>query len=58
MPRALALERTALEQFRERIDTESARTRRLLEGHSGEEPLSPEACEKLKVLGYIQQACP
>jgi arylsulfatase A-like enzyme len=57
-PRAMEVERAELEQFRGRIDAESARTRRLLEGRSGEEHLSPEACEKLKAMGYIQQACP
>ena len=58
MPRELAVEREKLEQFRQRIDTLGARTRRLLEGRSGEERLSPEACENLRALGYIQQACP
>ena len=58
MPRVLDLEREELERFRRRVDAESARTRRLLEGRSGEEHLSPEACEKLKAMGYIQQACP
>jgi arylsulfatase A-like enzyme len=58
MPRELVVERGELEQFRKRIDAESVTTRRLLEGRSGEEPLSPEACEKLRTLGYIQQACP
>ena len=58
MPRELGVERGELEQFRRRIDAESARTRRLLEGRSGEERLSPEACEKLRAMGYIQQACP
>jgi len=33
------------------------RTRRLLEGQSGEERLSPDACEKLKAMGYVQQGC-
>jgi arylsulfatase A-like enzyme len=50
-------QREGLERFRTRIDARTARTRRLLEGRSGEERLSPEACEKLKAMGYIQQAC-
>ncbi len=50
-------ERRELELFRERIDGQLVRTRRLLEGQSGEERLSPEACEKLKAMGYVQQGC-
>jgi arylsulfatase A-like enzyme len=51
-------ERRELEAFRERIDAQTARTRRLLEGRSGEERLSPEACEKLRAIGYVVQGCP
>jgi arylsulfatase A-like enzyme len=50
-------ERRELELFRERIDAHLARTRRLLEGQSGEERLTPEACERLKAMGYVQQGC-
>jgi arylsulfatase A-like enzyme len=50
-------ERRELELFRERIDAWMVRTRRLLEGRSGEEHLSAEACEKLKAMGYVQQGC-
>lgn len=50
-------ERRELELFRERIDAQLVKTRRLLEGQSGEERLSPEACEKLKAMGYVQQGC-
>ena len=50
-------ERRELEAFRERIDAQRAKTRRLLEGRSGEERLSVEACEKLKAMGYVQQGC-
>ena len=50
-------ERRELELFRERIDAWMVRTRRLLEGRSGEERLSAEACEKLKAMGYVQQGC-
>jgi arylsulfatase A-like enzyme len=57
-PRELDAERRALEEFRETIDAQSERTRRLLEGRSDEELLSPAACERLKAMGYIQQACP
>ena len=54
---ALREERRELELFRERIDAQLVRTRRLLEGRSGEERLSAEACEKLKAMGYVQQGC-
>jgi hypothetical protein len=50
-------ERRELELFRERIDAWTVRTRRLLEGQSGAERLSAEACEKLKAMGYVQQGC-
>jgi arylsulfatase A-like enzyme len=50
-------ERRELELFRERIDAQLRRTRRLVEGRPGEERLSPEACEKLKAMGYVQQGC-
>jgi hypothetical protein len=50
-------ERREIELFRERTDAELVRTRRLVEGQSGEERLSPEACEKLKAMGYVQQGC-
>ena len=50
-------ERRELELFREKIDAQLVRTRRLVEGRSGEERLSPEACEKLKAMGYVQQGC-
>jgi choline-sulfatase len=58
MPDELRAERQELLEFRARIDALGERTHRLLEGRSGEEHLSPEACEKLKAMGYIQQACP
>jgi arylsulfatase A-like enzyme len=50
-------ERRELELFRERIDAQLVKTRRLLEGRSGEGRLSPEACEKLQAMGYVQQGC-
>ena len=50
-------ERRELELFRERIDAWLVKTRRLLEGQSGEERLSAEACERLKAMGYVQQGC-
>src|SRR5262249_19877791 len=55
---ALRAERRALDLLLEQIDREWARTRPLLEGKPGEGRLSPEACERLKAMGYIQQGCP
>jgi len=46
-----------LELFLEAADRESAATRRLLAGApTGEAPMSREACEKLKALGYVAGA--
>jgi arylsulfatase A-like enzyme len=56
-PERLRQERREVELFRDRVDGQVERTRRLLEGRSGEEKLSPEACEKLKAMGYVQQGC-
>jgi arylsulfatase A-like enzyme len=50
-------ERRELELFRERADAQMVRTRRLLEGRPTVERLSPEACEKLKAMGYVQEGC-
>jgi arylsulfatase A-like enzyme len=50
-------ERRGLELFREKIDAQLVKTRRLLEGRPGEVRLSPEACEKLQAMGYVQQGC-
>ncbi len=57
MAAELKEQREELERFRERIDARTAKTRGRLEGRSWEERLSPEACEKLKAMGYIQEAC-
>jgi arylsulfatase A-like enzyme len=56
-PQRAREERRELELFRERLDGWMVKTRRLLEGQSGEEALSAEACEKLKAMGYVQQGC-
>ena len=50
-------ERRELELFRERIDAQLVKTRRLLEGRPEGERLSAEACERLKALGYIVPGC-
>ena len=57
LPETLREERRELELFRERIDAQLTRTRRLLEGRSGEERLTAEACERLKAMGYILPGC-
>jgi arylsulfatase A-like enzyme len=49
----MRVERRELELFRERIDAQLVKTRRLLEGQSGEERLTADACERLKALGYV-----
>ncbi len=46
-----------LELFQEASDGERSRTARLLEGAKAEGKLSPEACERLKALGYVVQGC-
>jgi arylsulfatase A-like enzyme len=57
-PEDLRQQTLALEQHQERADREWAATRRLTEGAAGEPPMSAEACEKLKALGYVQQCAP
>ncbi len=48
-----------VELFIERGDHEWARTRRLAEGHpEGEGKMTPEACEKLRALGYVKECAP
>jgi len=56
-PEQLREERRELELFRERIDAQLVRTRRLLEGRPEGEELSAEACERLKALGYVVPGC-
>ena len=51
----LRVQTRELEQHQDRSDREWAATRRLTEGAAGEGPMSPEACEKLKALGYVQE---
>jgi choline-sulfatase len=53
----LRVHRRELELFQERVDSEWTRLRRALSGVSGEQKLSPEACERLKALGYVLQGC-
>jgi arylsulfatase A-like enzyme len=57
-PADLRQQTRELEQHLERADREWAATRRLTEGAAGEPPMSAEACEKLKALGYVQQCAP
>jgi arylsulfatase A-like enzyme len=58
LPDELRVQTRDLEQHLERADREWAATRRLTEGAAGEPPMSAEACEKLKALGYVQQCAP
>jgi len=57
LPRLMREERRELELFRERIDAQLVRTRRLLEGRSGEERPTAAACEQFKALGYVVAGC-
>jgi arylsulfatase A-like enzyme len=56
-PEDLRSPRLALELFLEQSDREWARTRPLVEGRPGEGRMTPEACERLKAMGYVQQGC-
>jgi arylsulfatase A-like enzyme len=51
----LRLPRRELELFLDRADREWAATRVLLSGAPGEGPMTAEACEKLKSLGYVDR---
>ena len=53
----LRSQRREMEIFLEQSDREWARIRDTLARTSGEERLSPEACERLKALGYVQESC-
>jgi arylsulfatase A-like enzyme len=56
-PEDLRRQRRDLELYQERADREWARTRPLAEGRPGEAKMTPEACEQLVALGYIE-GCP
>ena len=56
-PDALRVARRQLESAQEQADREWARTRPLLAGAKGEERPTPEACERLRALGYVDK-CP
>jgi arylsulfatase A-like enzyme len=53
----LRTQRLALELFLERSDREWSRTRPLVEGRPGEGRMTPEACERLRAMGYVQEGC-
>jgi hypothetical protein len=42
-----------LDLFLDRARREWAKTKELVQGKPGEQPMSPEAREKLRVLGYV-----
>jgi arylsulfatase len=54
---ALRTSRQALDFYFDRAEREWARIRAALEKTSGKENLSPEACQRLKALGYVQAGC-
>jgi hypothetical protein len=56
-PDDLRVPRRELELFLERADGEWVHTRRVVEGAPGEAPVTAEACEKLRALGYVG-SCP
>jgi arylsulfatase A-like enzyme len=57
-PDDLRVQTRELDLHQERADREWITTRRLVEGAGGESPMSAEACEKLKALGYADARCP
>jgi len=56
-PERMREERRELEILRERVDAQATRTRRLVEGTKQQEKLTPDACERLKALGYVLEGC-
>jgi arylsulfatase A-like enzyme len=57
-PSEMRESRRELELFLERGDREWTLTRRRVEGAPGEGPMSREACEKLRALGYVSRCAP
>ena len=59
LPEDLRQWRLAVDLFVERGDREWARTRPLVEQHpEGEGKMTPEACEKMRALGYVRECAP
>ena len=56
-PAELQRQRAELEAFQARADREWESLREELAKTSGEERLSPEACERLRALGYVRDVC-
>jgi arylsulfatase A-like enzyme len=56
-PDALRVNRRELELFFDRTAREWGPTRRLTEGDNAKPKLSAEACERIKVLGYVDAGC-
>jgi arylsulfatase A-like enzyme len=48
------VQRRELDLYFERMEKEWAGTRRLVAGKPGESRITPEACEQLRALGYVQ----
>ena len=57
-PDDLRVQTRELEQHLERADREWATTKRQTEGAAVSGPMSADACEKLKALGYADARCP
>ena len=56
-PAELRIQQRELDLFLKQEAEEWSRIREALARTSGEEHLSPEACERLKALGYVQEGC-
>jgi arylsulfatase A-like enzyme len=56
-PEPLREQRREIELYLERSDREWARLRPRLEGQPGERAMTPEACERLRALGYANEGC-
>jgi hypothetical protein len=52
------VQRRELDLFLGRVDREWSHIRQLLTTAPGEERLSPQGCEQLEALGYVQAGCP
>ena len=55
---ALRSHRSELERFVERQDREWVRTKGLIGGTTHDSKMTPEACEQIRQLGYVDAGCP
>ncbi len=56
-PDQLRVERREMDLFLERVDREWSHIRQLLSTAPAEEHISPQGCEQLEALGYVQAGC-